>query len=236
MKPTSKILVGLGLLFATGLFASNMLLKKEYDKLDKSDKYWTYQNILDQPFRHIHIDGGNLTRIVFTPSPNYSVRVAKDWLGNAKDGLKVSVKNDTLYLTIPNTYKDIYEKNYLRWSTVLRIFAPTLQSITGNNTNFLLAKSVNPDLTVMLRGKSELEVESLVPEFGRIEINQRDSSNIQFEMDPSLKVPGNFHVRQLTARIAGTSFLNIGQARIDSLQLSVDDSSGIFLSGSALRK
>lgn len=53
------------LLFIAGLFVSNNILKKEYGKADKSDLYWNYSKILEQPFSHINIEGGNITNIAF---------------------------------------------------------------------------------------------------------------------------------------------------------------------------
>ncbi|MEP6746648.1 MAG: hypothetical protein ABJB86_02920 [Bacteroidota bacterium] len=236
MKLTSKILIVMLLLFTSGLFASNMLLKRQYDKVDKTDIYWTYEKVLEQPFRHLKIDGGNLTRIVYRQSAYSSVRVAKDWYGYQAGQLKAIVKNDTLYLTIPNTYRNINEKNYLQWTTVLRIFSPELLSVAGTNTNILMEKLNQKSVEVKLSGKSGFEAESIVPQFDSITIDQSDSSNVQFEMDPALKAPGNFHVNYLRANLKGVSFLDIGHAKIDSLQLSVTDSSGIFLSGSAINK
>jgi len=236
MKLTAKILLVMLLLFTTGLFASNMLLKKAYDKQDKTDIYWTYEKILEQPFRHVKINGGNITRIIYRQGPHPSVRVAKDWDGFKRNSVKAYTSNDTLYINFPNDYKDIYEKNYLRWSTVLRIFSPELLSVTGNNTNFLMEKLQQKNIAVQLSGRSFFEVESLVPQFDKISVIQSDSSEAEFEMDPSLKGPKNFHVGQLTASLKDISFLDIGHASIDSLQLSVTDSSGVFLSGSVMKK
>ena len=236
MKLTAKILLVMLLLFTTGLFASNMLLKKAYDKQDKSDIYWTYEKILEQPFRHVKINGGNITRIVYRQGPHPSVRVVKDWEGYKRNIVKAYISNDTLYINFPNDYKNIYEKEYLRWTTVLRIFSPELLSVTGNNTKFFMEKLQQKNVTVQLSGKSFFEAESLVPQFDKISVTQSDSSEVQFEMDPSLKVPGNFHVAQLTASLKGVSFLDISNASIDSLQLSVTDSSGVFLSGSVMKK
>ncbi len=236
MKLTSKVLIVLLLLFTTGLFASNMLLKKQYDKIDRSDVYWTYKKILAQPFHHLKIDGGNLTRVVYQQGPNYSVRVAKDWYGYETGGLHTAVKNDTLFINVPNIYRNINEKNYLRWTTVLRIFSPALLSVTGNNTNILMEKLDQKNVAVSLTGKSSFEAESIVPAFDKIVINQSDSSTVQFEMDPSLKVPGNFHINYVQANVQGVSFLDIGHATIDSLQLSVSDSSGVFMSGAVMKK
>jgi hypothetical protein len=62
-------------MLVAGLLSSNMILKKEYDKVDKSDIYWTFGNILEQPFKYLKIKGGNITNIAFEQSSNYSVRV-----------------------------------------------------------------------------------------------------------------------------------------------------------------
>jgi len=236
MKLTAKILLVMLLLFTTGLFASNMLLKKAYDKQDKTDIYWTYEKILEQPFRHVKINGGNITRIVYRQGPHPSVRVVKDWEGVKRNSVKAYTSNDTLYINFPSDYRDIYEKEYLRWTTVLRIFSPELLSVTGNNTNFLMEKLQQKNLAVQLSGRSFFEVESLAPQFDKISVIQSDSSEAEFEMDPSLKGPKNFHVGQLKASLKDISFLDIGHASIDSLQLSVTDSSGVFLSGSVMKK
>ena len=63
MKLSSLILLITLSLLTVALFLSNVLLKKEYDKIDKSDNYWTYGKILEQPFRHLKIEGGNITNI-----------------------------------------------------------------------------------------------------------------------------------------------------------------------------
>ena len=235
MKLTSKILLAMLLLFTSGLFASNFLLKKEYDKADKTDVYWTYEKILEQPFRHLKITGGNITRIAYQQGPHPSVRVAKDWYGFQAGGLKAFVKDDTLFLNVPGEYRNINEKNYLQWTTVLRIFSPELLSVTGTNTNILMEKLDQKNVTVKLNGKSAFEAETIVPDFDTLVIDQSDSSTVRFEMDPSLKVAQDYHVGYLKANIRGFSFLNIGHAKIDSLRLSVADSSGVFLSGSAMK-
>ena len=106
MKLSSVILLVTFILLVTAMFASNILLKKEYDKIDKSDIYWTYAKILQQPFKHLKIEGGNVTNIAYEQSKNSSVRVAKDWYGYEKGLVKTYIKNDTLFVKFPNSYKD----------------------------------------------------------------------------------------------------------------------------------
>jgi hypothetical protein len=236
MKLTTKILIAMLILFTTGLFASNMLIKKVYDKADKNDTYWTYGKILEQPFRHLKIEGGNITKIAYEQSKSASVRVFKEWVGYETGAVKAQVKNDTLYINFPNTYKNIYEKQYLKWNTMVRIFSPELLSVSGIDTKLEMFKLKQKNLSVNMSGKSEFEVESLIPQFDTLNIMQKDSSEIIFEMDPHLKSTGTFHVKYVNADIQGLSFLDIGHAQVDSLKLTVADSSGVLLSGGTMKK
>lgn len=187
MKKTSKILIGMLVFAIIAMVISNFLLKKEYDKVDKSDTYWTYAKILEQPFKHIKVQGGNLTTIAFEPSTNPSVRVFKMWKGFEDDSVKAFVRNDTLFLTFPENISDPFEKRYMGWNTLVRVFAPELLSVEGNNTNFVIAKFKQKHLQIDLSGRSKLEVESYIHEFDDLQINQRDSSQVVFEISPHLK-------------------------------------------------
>jgi hypothetical protein len=236
MKLSTKILSAMLLLFIAGLFVSNSILKNEYYKADKSDLYWNYGKILEQPFSHLKIEGGNITKIAFEQSANPSVRVFKDWEGFQKGSVKASVKNDTLFLNFPNTYKDIYEKNWMGWNTLVRIFSPKLLSVTGNDTKFEMFKIKQKNMSVSITGKSEFELESMSTEFDSLHIIQNDSSIVVFEMSPEFKVTESFHAKWVDADVKGYSILDIGHGQIDSLKLTIADSSAVLLSGGALKK
>jgi hypothetical protein len=235
MKLTSKILIFLSLFFVSGLFASNMLLKKEYDKKDKSDIYWTYNSILEQPFKHLKVTGGNLTKICYEQNKTASVKVLNTFDYKSK-GISAIVKNDTLYLNFPNTYTDIYEKDWLKWNEPLRIFSPELLSIEGVNTNVEMFKIKQKNISVNLKGKSKFEIESMDTQFDTIQIAQQDSSAVVFEMSPDYKKAETFHIKYVNARVKGYSIFDIGHAQVDSLQLCISDSSAILLSGGTMRK
>ena len=236
MKPTTKILSAMLLLFTLGLFASNILLKKEYDKTDKNDIYWTYGKILEQPFKYLDIQGGNVTNIAYEQSKTASVRVFKDWDGYKSGRVKAYVKNDTLFITFPNTYKDEYEKRWLNWNTLVRIFSPELLAVNGVDTKFEMFRLKQNNLTVSMSGKSSFEVESMNPYFDSLKISGKDSSAIQVEMSPDYQTSESFVVKSVIADIHDVSILDIGHAQIESLNFIVDDSSAILLSGGTLKK
>ncbi len=236
MKLSTKILTGMLLLFIAGLFVSNSILKEAYKKADKSDLYWNYGKILEQPFSHIKIEGGNITKIAFEQSDKPSVRIYKNWEGYQKASVKAIVKNDTLFLKFPNTYKDIFEKNWMGWNTLVRVFSPKLLSVTGTDTKFEMFKIKQKSINVNMAGKSTFELESMIPEFDSLHIIQNDSSQVVFEMSPDYKISEAFHVKYVDANLKAVSFLDIGHGQIDSLQLRIADSSGILLSGGTLKK
>lgn len=187
MKVSSAILLVTFVLLVTALFASNILLKKEYDKLDKSDVYWTYANILEQPFKHLVIEGGNLTHIAYEPSDKPSVRVFKMWEGFDKKTVKASVRNDTLFIKFPMNVADPNDKRYMSWNTLVRIFSPELLSVNGYNTNIGLFKMHQKNIDINLSGRSKFEIESYSNSFDSLHIIQRDSSEVVFEMSPDMK-------------------------------------------------
>jgi hypothetical protein len=236
MTLTTKILAALLLLLTSGLFASNHLLKKEYERADKNDSYWIYGKILEQPFHHLSITGGNLSRIAYEQSTTASVKVLKEWDGYEKQLVKAVVKNDTLFIDFPNTYRNVWEKRYMDWNTLVRVFAPELLSVTGVDTKFEMFKTTQKSIAVNMSGKSSFEIESMITGFDSINVVQKDSSQVVFEMSPEFKKTESFHVNYLKADIRGYSFLDIGHGQVDSLQLSLADSSAVLLSGGTLKK
>lgn len=233
MKVTTKILFALLLLFLTGIVMSNIALRNEYKKTRKDDLYWTYERILEKSFSHLVLDGGNLTKIAYEPGMRCSVRVLNDW---DKTKVKAFVRNDTLFMTFPNSYRDQYEKQWLSWNVPVRIFSPQLLSVTAMNTNLELYKFNQTNLDVNISGKSYFEVETSKSSLHSLHITANDSSEIVFEMSPEVKRDGTFNVHSVEADLNGFSFLDMGHAQIDSLKLKVADSSGILLSGGTMKR
>lgn len=236
MKLTTKILLALLLLFTLGLFASNAVLKSEYEKRDKNDIYWTYGKILEKPFKYLSIEGGNITSIVYEQSKASSVRVFKDWEGFKDGRVTASVSNDTLYLSFPKAPKDQYEKQMLKWFIPVRIFSPELLSVKGVDTKLEMFKLKQKNISVDMSGKSSFEIESMITSLDSLSISGKDSSAIQIEMSPDYLTTESFHVKSVVADMSGYSILDIGHAQVDSLKLNVEDSSAVLLSGGTLKK
>ncbi len=235
MKLSSKILVMMLSAFVICLFASNVILKKQYDSADKSDYYWNYNKISTTPFKYLKIDGGNVTNIVFEQQKNCSVRVLDYWGGYDKDSVKTYVSGDTLNLQFVKSPTDLYKKSWMETNVLVRIAAPQLLAVDGYNTNFELEKLDQKELSIKLGGKSRIEVESSTHNFDKLSINQRDSSQVIFEMNPDLKQSATINVKNVAVKMQGVSLLDIGHMNIDNLQLDVMESCAVILSGHNLK-
>ena len=165
IKLSTLIITMLVILLVVSVFATELVFKNEYEKRDKNDIYWNYDKILQKPYKHLKIIGGNVTNIIFEPGKYPSVRVLKRWEGFKDDSmLTVSVKNDTLYLNFKNKYKNINEKDWMGREILVRLFAPQLLSVDGTNTNFELQKMKQNNMDINLKGSSRLEVETYSPQ------------------------------------------------------------------------
>jgi hypothetical protein len=266
MKFTSKILSALLVLLFSALLCSNMILKHAYDKVDKSDNYWNYETVLQQPFKYLKITGGNSTQIAYEQSNKYSVRILQEWKSWFKGEIKAHVVNDTLYINFDYVADNLYNKFWTESRTTVRIFSPELLSVDGFNTNLEMFKLNQKNITVNMAGKSKFEIESMIPSLDSVNISLKDSSIVVFEMSPfyipvassaglkniaSQSNDSNIYknttaqqivtkeamfIHAVNADLKGYTLLDLGHAQIQSLKLQIADSSSIILSGGALNR
>lgn len=235
MKLSSMIILVLLVLYVTCIFASNIMLMKQYEKVDKNDTYWNFSKIEERPFKHVKITGGNFCRIIYEPGVRSSVRILNYWHEYLERRVKTDVKNDTLFLDITDRSTQEGDSYWLRSQVLIRIFSPQLLSIHAFNANLELSKLKQKTIHISLAGKSELEVESYISSFDTLYVTQKDTSKVVFEMSPELHVSGTMQLKVLDAHIQGYSILDVGHFQIQSLQTNLEDTSAIIFSGGTLK-
>lgn len=236
IKLSTIILISVFTLMVLSVFAANLVFKSVYDKVDKSDLYWNYNKVLEQPFKHLKLEGGNITQIVFEQNKHASVRVLNYWREYKKDvTFKAFVKNDTLHLIFPNKYSYPGEKDWMQNRILVRLAAPQLLSIDASDTNFELQKLKQANIAINLKGKSRLEVESYNNSFDTVKVAQADSSQVMFEMAPELKGSKNMHFGYVDAKLNDYTLLDIGHGYAEKVNLNIADSSAVILSGKSLK-
>jgi len=239
MKLSTKLLGGLGVLTVAALFSANIAMKQDYDNTDKDSFYWGYGKILEQPFTHISTEGGNITQIAFEQNEKPSVRVLKQWPGYRNGSVKAFVRADTLFLKFPNgdTAGDNAKvKDWIKHTTLVRIFAPQLSSIDGFDTDFDLLKLHQKYVSVNLSGRSAMEIETSCMEMDSLRVVGSNASNILLETSPDVVAGSIIRIRSADIHLQGTSKLDLGPTQVSSLRINVADSALINLSGFSVNK
>jgi hypothetical protein len=232
MKLSTRLLGGLFILMIVGLLASVISIKENYDNADKDDFYWGYSKILEEPFRHIKIEGGNIAQIAFEQYIKPSVRILKQWPGYEKGSVKAFVRADTLFVTFPNEKVDNPKlQDWMKHATLVRIFSPDVVSIEGVDTKLDLFKLHQKSITIHLSGRSEMEVESELSNIDTLRIAEDDSSNVFFEMSPDAAGSKLLRVQSAELDVRGASRLDLGLVQMKSFKLNITDSAVIQLSG-----
>ena len=235
MKKSSLILLILLGLFILCLVGSDLILKTQYDQIDKSDPFWNYTKLNKGDFHHIRITGSNVTRISFIPGPNGSMGVLNDWEWNLRKRIESSISDDTLFIKFKQQTDPPDIRNWMKYHVLVAISCPHLVSVNGLNSNLDIFKLKQKDLFVSLAGKSTMEVESYNSDFDSIFVSQKDSSQLKFEMAEEIRSSGIMRAKVLYANVQGYSLLDVGHFQLQTIHESVGDSSGIIVSGSTLR-
>jgi len=236
MKLSNKLLIGLCILVIAASLAANISIKKNYDKADKNDFHWGYAKILEKPFRHIKIEGGNITQIAFEQNDKPSVRILRQWPGYEKGWVKAFVRGDTLFVYFPNEkIENAKIRDWTKHTTLLRIFAPELVSLEGIDTDFDLLKLNQKQITIDLSGNSETEVETTLSEIDSISVHESGLSSVTFETSPDYKGGDQIKVRAADINLNGDSRLHLASAQINSIKLNITDSARIELSGYSVK-
>ena len=252
MKRSTKILVSILAAILAEMFLSNMVMKAEFNSVDKTDLYWNYEQVLNQHFKYLKIDGGNITNFAFEQSPHCSVRVLNEWLNSHSTPIRTYVEDDTLFVKFIYKPADRASTGWMQWTTLVRISAPELLSVEGMDTKLEMLKLKQKGLTVKMCGRSTFEVESLMRHLDSLNISQKDSSSVVIELSTDywksnekhilnsdgmeFRSPQTMDIQSVKADVQGYSLLDLGHAQINSLKLKIEDSAAVILSGGALRK
>ena len=72
MKLSNKLLFVLATFLISSFVLSNLVLKEQYNNIDKNDKFWEFKHKDTLSFSNLSIDGGNgiYLSILYNPSKN----------------------------------------------------------------------------------------------------------------------------------------------------------------------
>ena len=199
MKTSSILLAIIVLVTLTGMVATNVLLKQQYDKVDWSNPYQEYEKRSLPTAKHWVIEGAPTSEIIIERSTGVSQALIEK--ETAKD-YRTRQQGDTIFVFFTPDYsggqnppRADAERGYQN-GIVLQLL--DFQSLTTKNARLTLRNLVSEQVTVALEN-SRLRTDKLT-------------------------IAGTF---SLTA--SQNSFAVLGSDRYGSLQTVVEDSSGVQL-------
>lgn len=155
MKTSTKLLIGLFLMLVVAMFGAGASLRRQYDSIDKTDKYARWKKTSLSPFRAIRISGPTMASVHIESGSTSRLLVDtldRDW-PQLKDQFSAQVTNDTLLLVfkpdptrLPNSNPDG------RRSPSLLIQCPQITGLTTVNANAQLSGFKGTSLVISQQG------------------------------------------------------------------------------------
>jgi hypothetical protein len=235
MKKATWMLVILGVFLFLSVIASNLILRNQFNNIDKSDPFWNYAKLATGSFHHIMLSGSNETRVMFSPGRTGSVGVLNFWESEMRKRVQSTIARDTLFVHMDNRVDPPNIREWMKYRVLIAISAPDIYSVHARDANLDMSKMKQRSIAIDLSGKSRMEFESYISDFDSLSIIQRDSSELTFEMADELGNDHVLHARSIRSNVNGYSFLNIGHFQIQSFHPVIGDSSAIAVSGGTLR-
>ena len=155
MKTSLKLLIGLVLCLIIAMFGAAISLRNQYDKLDKSDRYASWQKKSLPAFRAVKITGPSAAIVLIEPGA--SPRLLCDSLAQPKNTTYTSrVESDTLFLQVAPIagWNFRIEDEDDEWhSPQIVVQVPTLTAVSTVNALCQIHNFKGENLTLKQNGK-----------------------------------------------------------------------------------
>jgi hypothetical protein len=198
MKTSNILLIVLFSFTFLALLGSNMVLTKEYDKIDKNDPLYGFNRKIVQPFKYVKLEGKAFGLTEIHPGKSFEILTLPE-----KRLLDWRVTGDTLvfiYKRDWELFRPFSEQDLGNTPTVV-ITAPEVRGIIANNVPFSIKNWKSADMFIRQIGGALLlghnTIENLTTDMssggyakfdhsnnlGNVAIQVKDSSSLKIEKD-----------------------------------------------------
>lgn len=175
MIKKSNLMVGALVLISTiGMFATNLILKKEYLKIDLTDVYKNYISVNKATYSVLNISGSNGYPIDIIHKPHNHVRV----LRSREKHVTSHLSHDTLFIEFRGANISQSQAFLTDTPSGLIIESKDLVEVISKNTNNRIIGFSNQDFTLNLAGNSLSKVFDC--EVKTFNISSKNKSQFEF--------------------------------------------------------
>jgi hypothetical protein len=234
-KWSTKLLVGVFALVVSSIFASNIILKKEYDliKSKPQDRFSGYQKIINQSFKHIMIDSGRIVENIFFENNNESSVYIAEKEDVSKWAQNIFIKNDTLFISFNEDSKHKMSSLPSYKMAFLHILSPFIESINLSNTQVVVNKFEQKSLNINLLDFSTIQLDNLPPSMDYWKINMSNYS--EFNVSNVFLLNNiQIDVNTVELNLRDSSIVHMGNVKIENLKLNGTKGNSVELSSETL--
>jgi hypothetical protein len=237
-KWSTKLLVGVFALVVSSIFASNILLKNEYDlmKNKPKDRFAGYQKMVNQPFKYIVVDSVSLAGdLLFEFSNESSVYMTQILDMPAQLTQNIFISNDTLFVKLNegnfSQYSDVEKKQLNRKNPFLHVLSPDVQSISVSNSVVVMDTKNTNGLTINLSNHAHFTMKNKITNLDFCKISLRNFSTFMIEENISDK---KINIKTVEADMRDSSNLYLKHANIDNFKFNATQGNTVELSSGTL--
>jgi hypothetical protein len=237
-KWSTKLLVGVFALVVSSIFASNLILKKEYDliKSKPKDRFSGYQKMVNQPFKHIVVDSANLVGEIYIESSNQpSVYVSKFLDIHTLLAQNIFVRNDTLFVKLNETFFSqfsVIEKRQIKqMNPFLHILSPDIQSISVSNSDIRIDTLHQKGLIINLSNHAHFEMNNGILDMDFCKVSMSDFSEFRITERITDK---KINIKSAEIDMRDSSVLYLKLANISNLKFNATQGNTVELSSGTL--
>lgn len=174
MKTGNLFLISLCLVIVTGIYATNVFLKKEYQKIDLTDPYKNYVSVTFASYSVLDISGSNGYPIEIVHKKTNDVKVLRSRL----DHFKSTLRNDTLFIQFTGSNIPMAQRFNSKVPAGIIIENNELSSVINSNMHARVTDFSIQKLKLSLKGNSLTEINNC--NLNTMDIDMKNSSQIEF--------------------------------------------------------
>ena len=222
MKASNILLVLMLSMFLTAVVASDLLLKKGFDKLDKKDQYIGYKDHSVAPFHYVQLHGKHYGITEITSGEDYEIKSNLD-----QKNLSWKVVNDTLKVSYDKESPQGWQftENIFYAKPAVYIFTPKLAGLESNGIICKIKGFEDEKLNVRQRGNGIL-----------LSDNHISGLDAQFSAGATVKVNGKNRFGESKVVVKDSSTFGVDEDVFESIDLNVESGAHANLPGSLLEK
>ena len=221
MKTSNQLLIGLLAVIFVAIAGTAMILKAEFEKIDKDDPFYGYTLENPPPFQAVKLEGNCQDLVQLQPSDTYEIRMNE----RTRDRVTWKMHGDTLVVSFDFPVRqqpDFYDAFYSRSASVY-IMLPHLSSLNTHGVTSKLTGWKEARLQLMMQGswRGLLLTESNI---GHLSASVAQGGFVLLEDDN--------RITQAQVAVRDSSSFTAKYHAIDSLDIQMDSTAQVALPGS----